>query len=140
MIEPSLALQTALRSTLINDPAVTALVQPDHIRSGSTRPDKTPCVILAGGSTEYLGKASASQHVARISIDVHIWAIEDGADTAKAIGFAVAQALIGMADEQDGFEIDNLDQPRMVWMRDPQPELSYTHGVIDVEAVIRWQV
>ena len=140
MIEPSLALQTALRSTLINDLAVTALVQPDHIRSGSTRPDKSPCVILAGGSTEYLGKASASQHVARISIDVHIWAIEDGADTAKAIGFVVTQALLSMADQQTGFEIDNLDQPRMVWMRDPQPELSYTHGVIDVEAVIRWQV
>jgi hypothetical protein len=140
MIEPSLALQTALRSTLINDPAVTALVQPDHIRAGSTRPDKFPCVILAGGTTEYLGKASGNQHVARISIDVHIWAIEDGADTAKAIGFAVAQALLSMADQQTGFEIDNLDQPRMVWMRDPQPELSYTHGVIDVEAVIRWQV
>jgi hypothetical protein len=83
--------------------------QPDHIRSGSTRPDKSPCVILAGGSTEYLGKASASQHVARISIDVHIWTIEDGADTAKAIGFVVTQALLSMADQQTGFEIDSFD-------------------------------
>jgi hypothetical protein len=64
-------------------------------------------VILAGGSTEYLGKASARQHVARISIDVHIWAIEDGADTAKAIGFVVTQALLSMADQQTGFEIDS---------------------------------
>ncbi|PVA06112.1 DUF3168 domain-containing protein [Thalassorhabdomicrobium marinisediminis] len=139
MIEPSIALQTALRSTLIADPAVTALVQPDQIRSGSTRPDKAPCVILAGASTEYLGKAPGAQHLARVSLDLHIWAIEDGADTAKAIGFAVSQALIGMSDEQAGFEIDELDQPRMVWLRDPQPELSYTHGVLDVEAVIRWQ-
>ena len=138
MIEPSVALQTALRSTLIADPTVTALVQPNEIRAGSTRPENAPCVILSAGSTEYMGKASGNQHLARISIDLHIWAIEDGADTAKAIGFAVSKALVGMEDIQAGFEIDELDQPRMIWLRDPQPEKAYTHGVIDVEAVIRW--
>ncbi len=139
MIEPSVALQTALRATLIADTALTALVQPDRIRAGSTRPDKFPCVVMSGASTHYLGRASGDQHVARINLDLHIWAIEDGADTAKAIGFAVSKALIGIADEQDGFCIDQMDQPRMVWLRDPQPELAYTHGVIDVEAVIRWR-
>ena len=44
-----------------------------------------------------------------------------------------------MADHQDGFDIDQLDLPRVIWMRDPQPELAYTHGVIEVEAVIRWR-
>lgn len=138
MIEPSVSLQTALRSTLIADSAVTALVQPDRIRAGSTRPDKFPCVIMAGASTEYLGKASGGQHMARVNLDLHIWAIEDGADTAKAIGFAVSRSIIGMADDQDGFAIDQLDMPRTIWLRDPQPELSYVHGVIEIEAVIRW--
>lgn len=139
MIEPSVAIQTALRSTLIADSAVTALVQPDRIRSGSTRPDKYPCVIMGHGQTAYLGRASGGQYMARVNLDVHIWAIEDGADTAKAIGFAVSRAVIGMADEQDGFAIDQLDQPRIVWLRDPQPELAYTHGVLEIEAVIRWK-
>tara|TARA_R110002049_G_scaffold10127_1_gene50169 strand:- start:133851 stop:134273 length:423 start_codon:yes stop_codon:yes gene_type:complete len=139
MIEPSVALQTALRATLIAAPAVTALVQPDRIRAGSTRPDRFPCIIMAGASTHYLGRASGDQHLARINLDCHVWAIEDGADTAKAIGFAASKALISMADDQDGFSIDQLDQPRIVWLRDPQPELAYTHGVIEVEAVIRWR-
>lgn len=138
MIEPSVALQTALRRTLIADPAVTALVQPEHIRAG--RPDRFPCVIMSGGSTHYLGKASDDQHLARVNLDLHIWATEDGADTAKAIGFAVSRAVIGMPDDQDGFAIDHLDQPRVIWLRDVQPELSYTHGVLEIEAVIRWRI
>lgn len=137
MIEPSVALQTALRAALITDPAVTALVQPEYIRSG--RADRFPCVIMSGGSTEYLGRASGSQHLARVNLDLHVWAVEDGPDTAKAIGFAVSRAVIGMADDQKGFAIDHLHQPRVIWLRDPQPELAYTHGVIEIEAVIRWR-
>lgn len=138
MIEPSVSLQTALRTTLITDTAVTALVQPEHIRAG--RPDRFPCVIMSGGSTQYLGKASSDQHLARVNLDLHVWATEDGEDTAKAIGFAVSRAVITMPDEQDGFTIDHLDQPRMIWLRDVQPELSYTHGVLEIEAVLRWRM
>lgn len=140
MIEPSVSLQTALRTVLIADSAVIALVQPDRIRSGSTRPDKHPCVIFSGASTEYLGRASGGQHVARVNLDLHIWAIEDGADTAKAIGFAVGGVVIGLERDQDGFAIDQLEKPRTIWLRDVQPELSYTHGIIEVEAVIRWKL
>lgn len=139
MIEPSVALQTALRSTLLATPAVMALVEPTNIRAGSSRPDKTPCVILANGSTAYLGRAAGDQHLAQINLDVHIWAIEDGADTAKAIGFAVSQALLVMSLQHVDFEIDRFDQPRTIWLRDVQPELSLTHGVIEIEAVIRWR-
>lgn len=138
MIEPSVAFQTAVRQHLIADATVTALVQPDRIRAGSTRPDKMPCVILADASTQYLGRAAGDQHMARVSLDLHIWAIEDGADTAKAIGFAVCRSIVAMSDQQGSFEIDELDQPRMIWLRDPQPELAFAHGILDIEAVIRW--
>ena len=137
MIEPSVSLQTALRAALIADPAVTALVQPEHIRAG--RADRFPCMIMSGGSTQYLGRASGGQHLARVNLDLHVWAVEDGPDTAKAIGFAVSRAVIAMPDVQQGFTIDHLDQPRTIWLRDVQPELSYTHGVIEIEAVIRWK-
>jgi len=137
MIEPSVSLQTALRTALISDPAVIALVNPEHIRAG--RPDRFPCVIMSGGSTHYLGKASGGQHLARVNLDLHVWAVEDGPDTAKMIGHHVSRAVIAMPDAQDGFTIDQLDQPRVIWLRDVQPELSYTHGVIEIEAVIRWR-
>lgn len=138
MIEPSVSFQTALRATLIADPAVTALVQPERIRAGSTRPDRFPCVIMGHAQTHYLGRASGDQHLARVTLDLHVWAIER-ADTAKAVGFAVSRAVIAMPDAQNGFDIDHLDQPRVIWLRDVQPELSYTHGVIEIEAVIRWR-
>ena len=137
MLEPTLAFQDAVAAALVASPEVLALVPLDHIRSGSTRPDKTPCIILAAAQTEYLGRASGDQLVARVFLDLHIWAIEDGAETAKAIGMAVLQALIE-APGGAGFAVDEYSTPRTIWLRDPQPDLSYTHGVTSLEAVIRW--
>lgn len=139
MIEPTLALQTAIRAALIGAPAVAALVPAEHIRAGSTRPDKTPCIIITSGQTIFLGNASGSQYVARVYLDLHIWALEDGADTAKAIGFAVSNVL-KEAPDAAGFSFDDFGRPSIRWMRDPEPDKSYTHGVLTVEAVMRWSV
>ncbi len=53
-----------------------------------------------------------------MTLDLHIWALEDGADTAKAIGFAVMNAL-KQAPAADGFAIDDFALPSIAWMRDP---------------------
>ncbi|MHA6646413.1 tail completion protein gp17, partial [Mesorhizobium sp. A623] len=103
----------------------------------STRPDKLPSIIMAGGQTVFLGNAAGAQYVARVFLDLHIWALEDGADTAKAIGFAVCNAL-KEAPNAAGFGFDEFSLPAVRWMRDPDPDKSYTHGVITVEAVMRW--
>lgn len=139
MIEPTLALQTAIRAALIAAPAVTALVPAGHIRSGSTRPDNLPSIIMANGQTVFLGNASGAQYLARVFLDLHIWAIEDGADTAKAIGFAVSNVL-KEAPDAAGFSFDDFSHPAIRWMRDPDPEKAYTHGVLTVEAVMRWSL
>src|SRR5690554_4744730 len=139
MIEPSLALQTAIRATLIASPEVSALVPAAHIRSGSTRPDNLPCIIMANGQTAFLGNAAGSQYVARVFLDLHVWALEDGADTAKAIGFAVMNAL-KEAPAAGGFAIDEWHLPAVRWMRDPDPDKAYTHGVFTVECVMRWSL
>jgi hypothetical protein len=138
MLEPTLAFQAAVRAALLAAPDVLAIVPADHIRAGSTRPDKMPCIILAGAQTEYLGRAAGSWHVARVFLDAHIWAIEDGADAAKAIGMAALAALID-APQTDDFAVDDYAKPQTVWLRDPQPERAYTHGVMTLEAVIRWR-
>jgi hypothetical protein len=129
--EPSVEFQTAIRSQLIASPAVTALVPPERIRAGWHRPNGQPCVILTGGQTEYLGEASGTQHIARVNLDLHIWSIEGGPDTAKAIGWQITQALSGATGTDDLF-VDEFDQPRVTWLRDPQPELTYTHGVMSL--------
>ncbi|AKI01432.1 Protein of unknown function (DUF3168) [Hoeflea sp. IMCC20628] len=139
MIEPTLALQSAIRSALTASPDVTALVPADHIRSGSTRPEKLPTIIMSNGRTMFLGNASGSQYIARVLLDLHIWALEDGADTAQAIGFAVCTTLKTAPDAAD-FSFDEFSLPAVRWMRDPDPDLSYTHGVVAIEAVIRWTV
>jgi hypothetical protein len=139
MIEPTVALRTAIRSALIASPAVTGLVPPEHIRAGSTRPEHFPMIILSDGQTIFLGNASGSQYLARVFVDLHIWAVEDGVDTAKAIGFAVMNTL-KEAPAASGFAIDNFGLPAVHWMRDPDPATSYTHGVIGIEAVIRWSI
>lgn len=139
MIEPTLALQTAIGDALVASPAVTALVDPAHIRGGSTRPDNLPAIIMSGGQTIFLGNASGAQYLARVFLDLHIWAVEDGADTAKAIGFAVSNVL-KEAPDAAGFSFDEFGLPAIRWMRDPEPEKSFTHGVLTVEAVMRWSV
>lgn len=136
-LEPSLALQTAIRSHLVALPAITSLVPADHIRAGSTRPDKLPAIIIANGVTQFLGRASAGQYVARVFLDLHIWAIEAGADTAKTIGGVLADALRD-APPSTGFAIDEWVLTRIVWPRDPNPD--YGHGVASVEAAIRWVI
>lgn len=140
MIDPALAFQTAVRAALIDAPTVTALVAPNHIRAGATRPDLLPAIILADARTEYLGRAAGGQRVARVSLTLHIWAADDGDDTAQLIGAAVHDALeFGPAGTPE-ITIDEWHRPSAVWLRDLQGELALTHGVMALDATVRWRV
>ena len=142
MIEASISFQSAVRARLISDLTVTALVNPGSIRSGLASVAQMPSIIFSGGQTEFLGRASGWQLIARVYLDAHIWAVEDGADTAQAIGFAVAKALFD-APTSPEFQVEPdraaWKRPQVIYMRDPQPEKNFTHGVVSLEAVIRWR-
>lgn len=140
MIDPVLALQTAVRSALIDAPEVVALVPGGNIRAGAVRPERLPSVVLGDARTEFLGCAAGSQRFARVFLTLHIWAQEDGADTARQIGAAVHGALEFGPQDTPELMVDEWQQPRMVWLRDPKPELTLTHGVMTLEAVVRWRV
>ncbi|NDW43661.1 DUF3168 domain-containing protein [Ruegeria sp. PrR005] len=139
MIDPSLEFQTAIRAQLITNQYVSALVPADHVRAGSTRPDKLPTIILANPQTINLGRASGGQYLTRVFFDLHIWALEDGADMARQIGTAVSVALWD-APTSATVGIDAYERPSFTYMRDPDPEKAYCHGVGTVEGVIRWRV
>lgn len=138
MIEPTLALQTAIRSRLISKPEILALVPADNIRSGSTRPEQTPCIILSDGSTTLHGNDYRAQSAAWVYLDIHVWTLDAGQDAAKEIAGNVNAALskYGLTSEIQGgygdhFKVDSIRYPR-----DPDP--AYGHAIISVEALIRW--
>lgn len=135
MIEPTLALQTAIRTALVNTHGVIALVPADHIRSGSTRPDKTPAIIMSDGNTALHGHDYAAQRTAWVYLDLHIWTL--GADAAKEIAGAVTAAL-DTSLNFEGCECDHFRVTASRFPRDPDP--AYGHGVLSVEALIRWIV
>lgn len=137
MIEPTLALQTAIRSALIGNSAVTALVPADHIRAGSTRPDKLPCVMMSDGNTTLHGHDYTAQRTAWVYLDLHIWTLDAGQDAAKEIAGAVAAAL-DKPMTIDGGDCDHFRVTASRFPRDPTP--GYGHGVLSVEALIRWIV
>jgi uncharacterized protein DUF3168 len=138
MFEPSIALKTAVRSALIADQAVVDLVPVENIRAGSTRPDKTPAIIFGHSQTQHLGRAAGDWYLTRVFLTLHVWAVEDGAEAAQAIGHAVSTALWDSPNTSD-CGLDEYERPSFQWLRDPQPEQSFSHGIATVEAVIRWR-
>lgn len=140
MIEPTLALQTAIRSRLIGKPEVTALVAPGNIRSGSTRPDNTPCIIMSDGTTALHGYDYTAQRTAWVYLDLHIWTLDAGQDAVKEIAGTVTAALSkhGITNEITGGYCDQFRVTSCKFPRDPNPE--YGHAVLSVEALIRWIV
>ena len=140
MIDPALALRKAVRAHLISDSTVTDIVPADHVRAGSTRPDKFPAIRISDTTTTVMhGRAAGGQFVATVFLDLHLWALEDGLDRVQTIGAAVAHRFMTWpATEAFGFELDEFKNQRTVYPRDPDPQ--YGHGVAFIEATIRWRL
>lgn len=138
MIEPTLALQIAIRSRLIKKPELIALVPADNIRSGSTRPDKTPCIVMSDGNTSLHGHDYTAQRTAWAYMDLHIWTLDAGQDAAKEIAGVVMATLDKRNLLIDGGYCDHFRVRKSRFPRDPDPK--YGHGILSMEALIRWIV
>ena len=135
-MEPVLAIQNAIIAILENAPDVTTLVDPINIRAGSTRPDEMPCILIGGGNTARSGHDYTAQRTARVVMDVHIWTLGSGQNAAKEITGKVAAALdVRKLDIEGGF-CDDFRVVATRFPRDPNPD--YGHGVLSIEAVVRW--
>lgn len=144
MTDPIETLQTAVRQTLIQSPDVLALVDADSIRSGPTRPDKFPSIILANPQTMNLGRAAGGQYLTRVFLDLHIWATELGANAAQSIGAVLTHVLWDAPALISGTvsftaDVDGYSRPSFTYMRDPDPDKTYGHGVGTIEAVLMWR-
>lgn len=138
MIEPSLALQTAVRAALIASPDLVQHVAPERIRAGSIRPERMPAIVLAPARVDLLGRASGGQIVAEVRAMLHIWTVEDGSERAQAVAGAVLAALID-APPALGVQIDEWDRPQLAWLPDPDPTRPHAHGAVALRAVLRWR-
>ena len=88
MIDPVLALQTAIHDHLVGAASVTTLVDPLNIRVGSGRPENLPSIMIHDGTAMMHGRAAGNQFVASVFIDLHVWALEDGLSAVKQVGAA----------------------------------------------------
>jgi len=135
-VEPALALQNAINAILENASDVTARVDPMNIRAGGTRPDDTPCIIIGDGNTARHGHDYTAQRTASVVMDLHIWTLGSGQNAAKEITGKVAAALdVRKLDIEGGF-CDDFRVVATRFPRDPNPD--YGHGVLSIEAVVRW--
>lgn len=134
--EPSLALQTAIRTRLIASPHVMELVDPKEIRDGDTRPAAFPSIILGTGQVSIAGHYSNYRNVTAF-LDLHIWAEGDGLEGTKAIGGAVWDA-IGRELPVPGFDLhDGVRVERSMYLRDPS---GCGHGVISLRATMGYHL
>jgi hypothetical protein len=94
-----------------------------------------PEIIMSNGQTELHGHDYTSQRAAWVYLDLHVWTLNEGEQRAKEIAFAVAQALDAVL-AVEGAACDHFRVTGAVFPRDPDP--AYGHGVLSVEALIRW--
>lgn len=138
MIEPTLALQAAIKTRLLSTADVMERVPADSIRDGSTRPDKTPAIIMSDGNTFLHGHDYTAQRMAWAHLDLHIWTLDAGQDAAKEIAGVVMATLDKRNLQIDGGYCDHFRVTKARFPRDPDP--AYGHGILSVEALIRWTV
>lgn len=138
MIDPCLAVRTAIRGALVNTPAVVALVPADHIRTGTTRPDELPCLRISDGNCVMHGHAAGGQFVATVTLDVHVWALNDGADMANLIAAECARVLMNPPAAGTDFIISEFKHVSTAWPRDV--DLNLGHGVLSIVTTIYWRL
>ena len=133
MTEPSLALQTAIRSRLISHADLTALVPADSILSRSSRPEIFPCILISDGQTAYAGNYEDFYDTA--FTDLHVWTREEGTEQVKTIVGAMRSALPTGAWPVSGFTVPNVKITSARFIRDP--DNLHSHAIVTVEAIMR---
>lgn len=131
MMEPSLALQKAMRARLIGTPAVTALVPAANVLDRNAVPlNVFPSIIIGEGQTVPGEGLARNRHT--VIADLHIWQTEPGLAQAKAIAGAIRQAFDAPFYTIDGHHVADLHIISARFLRDPDG--LHSHGVISVDA------
>lgn len=131
-MEPTLDLQTTIRSRLINDAAVTALVPAGAILDRHTRPELDRLITIGEG--QHFAADSYNSFHERVFLTVHVWVRADDFAMCKAIADAVRRALRGTPWHASGHVVHGATISTR-FLRDPEGE--YAHGVVSIDAVLQ---
>ncbi len=134
-MDPSLALQRAVRARMIAASAVTALVPASAILDRRSRPEVFPCIILGEGISRHADRyATFFDH---IITDIHVFTTEPGLADAKTIVGAMREAMRDAPCpwQSDGYAFLQVVIATTRFMRDPDAE--HGHAVITIEAILQ---
>lgn len=129
-MEPSLALQAAIRGRLVAASAVTSLVPAASIKDANGAPSVFPSIILGEADTVPDDGLSRNRH--ETTFDLHIWVKESGLVGAKQIAGAVRDALADGGWTVPGLHVADLYVTQTRFMRDPGG--LHSHGVLTLQA------
>ncbi len=132
-MSPALAVQKALRSRFIADPAVNALVVADRVLALSGLPEGPFPVVLLGQDDEVAADEVARRYV-EVNSTVHVWTDEPGMSQAKEIGSAIYGAVRDELPAQAGVRFHDSRFVGAGYMRDSGGKL--THGVITIRSIV----
>ena len=132
-MEPSLALQAAIRDRLISSSALTSLIPADNILDKNALPLAMPCILLGEGQT--IPDAGLARDRHKVFLDLHIWHKEPGLAQSKTVAGAIRDALSDAFWIVPGFDVADLYVTMSRFMRDPDG--IHSHGVISLKAQVR---
>lgn len=133
-LDPSLAVQKAIRARLVTSPAVIALVPGASIIDTNQRPAPSPSIILGEDQVVDPG-TSIDRSVVRVHSTIHVWRKETSLEGAKAIAGVIWKALKAPRLALDsGFECGDCRISDTRFLRDPDGE--HSHGIVTVETLV----
>ncbi|CDZ53370.1 DUF3168 domain-containing protein [Neorhizobium galegae] len=129
-MEPSLALQKAIRVRLVAATAVTSLVPAANIVDRNGLPAVFPCILIGESQTVPGGDIARARH--DVFVDLHIWQKETGLAFSKQVAGAIRDALKDANWTATGLHVADLYVTSSRFLRDPNG--IHSHGVISLTA------
>ena len=131
-MEPSLALQLAIRARLVASSAVIALVPATSIRDANGIPSVFPCILLGEGQTVPGGNIARTSH--EVFADLHIWQKESSLAFSKSVAGAIRAALTDSRWNVPGLHVADLHVTSSRFLRDPGGQ--HSHAVLSLSAIV----
>lgn len=135
MSDPSLAMQRAIRTRLIDTAAVTALVPANNIVDRNQRPVLDPSIVLGEDQIVDEG-ADLMRSRVRVYQTLHIWKRENSLTGVKAISGGIRRAIRSsrfFLNDAD-FQCVDCRISSARFLRDPDGETS--HGIVTLDCLV----
>ncbi|MEO9340467.1 DUF3168 domain-containing protein [Mesorhizobium sp. SB112] len=128
-MEPSLALQAALRARLVVSSAVTAIIPATAIVDRNATPALDHSIVIGEGQTIPDDGVARNRH--EVLADLHIWRREPGTVGAKQVVGAIRNALNDGPLTMAGYHVADLRIASTRFLRDPGG--LHSHAILSLE-------